>query len=184
MPGSTPKPRPPQQPTPAQPLQQLPFTILVDNQEKAPYTFQNITADKKHGGGVYQVKTERQHLKTGDYTVTGYEKHVSVERKSLSDLFKTLSKRREQFRAECMRLSYMEFGVVVVEANLQDIINNPPQGKMNPETVYRTTLSWSTTGHVPWFFCEDRRFAEVTTFRILLRAWQKLQMTYPFMTDK
>lgn len=172
--------------TPAQPVfQPLPFTILVDKQEKAPYSFQNITADQKHGGGVYQPKTERQHLKTGDYTVAGYEKNISIERKSLSDLFKTISGRREQFRAECMRLSYMEFGVVVVEANLQDIVNNPPPyGKVTSKTIYRTVLSWSTTGRVPWFFCGDRRFAEITTFRVLMRAWQKLQMTHPYVTDK
>jgi len=175
--------RPPQQKTPH--LQHLPFTILIDKREKAPYSFHNIPADKKHGGGIYQPQTETKHLVTGDYSIEGYERKISVERKSLSDLFSTLGQRRAQFRDEHRRLSYKEFGVVVVEATMQDIINNPPPySKMNPELVYRTVLSWSTTCRVPYFFCGDRRFAEITTFRVLLRAWQKMQMTHKFETDK
>jgi hypothetical protein len=46
----------------------------------------------------------------------------------------------------------------------------PARSELNPKTVYRSILAWQVRYPViHWEMCPDRRFAEVTTFRLLER---------------
>jgi len=55
------------------------FTILVDTREQEPFLFKS-----------YPCWAKRQCLKTGDYSIAGFEELVSVERKSKKDLYTSL----------------------------------------------------------------------------------------------
>ncbi len=68
--------------------------ITVDSREQHPYDFQGITA----AGRPVEVTTITAGLKSGDYSIAGYEDAVAVERKSLSDLYGTLTSGRDRFR--------------------------------------------------------------------------------------
>ena len=162
----------------------LPFVIAVDDRETLPYYFKEIKSDKVDKQKIFIARTERKRLKTGDYSIVGYEDRISIERKSWSDLYGTLGQRREQFRQEIQRLSYLNYAAVVVETDFLTACTKAPEhSKLLPKVVYRTCLSWQMSSHVPWIFCNDRRFAEITTFRILFRCWQKLQTKEPFIND-
>ena len=159
-----------------------PFTVLIDGREKAPYRFTGIDSDARDGRRKIIVPTQWAHLKTGDYTVDGLQDIVAVERKSLADLFGTLGWNRNRFRAEHERMAKMQRAIVVIEASWFEIINMPPsferaglmrQSNLPPKTVFRTALSWHVRYGVPWIVAEDRRFAEIYTFRFLEKCWKE-----------
>ena len=151
-----------------------PFTILIDGREKAPYTFTGLKADAAQKYRPLHVPTRWTHLRTGDYTIEGMESLVAVERKSLSDLYSTLGQHRNRFEQEHKRLAVMTSACVVIEADWDTIINRPPErSKLLPKVVYRTAISWWEDYDVPWLALPDRRFAEITTFRILEKFWKK-----------
>ena len=152
----------------------VPFTVLVDGREKAPYRFTGIDSDAKDGNRRLIVPTQWAHLKTGDYTIAGLEDVVAVERKSITDLFSTLGQHRKRFEAEHSRLAAFRRAVVVIEATWLEILHWPPGGsRLNPKTVFRTALSWHVRYGVPWIVAEDRRFAEIYTFRFLEKCWKE-----------
>lgn len=149
----------------------FPGTILIDTREQQPYTFAGFRADKRDGGGPLVVDTETVGLSSGDYSLAGYADRIAVERKSLNDLFGTLSQGRDRFERELTRLDAMPFAAVVVEADWLTIFTAPPQfSQLEPKTVFRSVLAWCQRfPRVHWFNVPDRAFGEAITLRILQR---------------
>lgn len=155
-----------------------PFTVLVDGREKAPYQFTGILSDADLHHLPIIVPWEWAHLRTGDYSISGLEQSVSVERKSLDDLYNTLGSHRERFEAEHQRLAAYPTGrsCVVIEATWDDILNHPPErSRLRPKTVLRTAVSWQVRYGVPWVTAVDRRLAEIWTFRFLEKCWRQYE---------
>ena len=159
-----------------------PFTLLVDGREKAPYRFQGIRADASQQRRPLVIATEWCHLATGDYTISGLEHLVCIERKSLADLYSTLGQPRERFEREHERMAASVAGggrcCVVVEADWETAIHlPPPQSSLPSKVVFRTAISWEVRYNVPWHFLPDRRFAEIYTFRFLEKFWKHYQQS-------
>lgn len=149
----------------------FPVAVLVDTREQRPYRFDGLRSDKKAGGGALVVEVKQATLPTGDYSLDGYTDRVAVERKSLNDLFHTLSQERDRFERELVRLQAMEFAAVMVEAEWTQILDDPPKfSHLLPKTVFRSVLAWQQRyPRVHWLFVPGREFAEVATFRVLQR---------------
>ena len=121
-----------------------PFTIVVDSNEGAPYQFAGMT--HKHSSGavipfivstvkkpLWSTMTRDIRIRKGkhvlthavglaDYTILGFEKHIQIERKSLSDLFGTIGARRDRFEAEIKRLHEdCKSAYVIIEADWAQI---------------------------------------------------------------
>lgn len=164
----------------------LPFTIIVDTREQFPYHFTGFRADARHGYKPLVIPTRRAALKTGDYSIEGFEDRVAVERKSLSDLYGSLGGGRDRFHREFERLNQLECAALVIEAGWPEIIHHPPlrnpskNGRLLlPKHVYRTAISWQQRfPRVHWWPCDTRNFAERTTFRALEMFW-RLQQKLP-----
>ena len=165
-----------------------PFTVIVDTREQAPYCFQNMSHHPQRLS-LLVVKAVSQALRAGDYSIQGYQDRVAIERKSLEDLYGTLTAGRERFKTEMARLNELEFGAVVVEAGW-DQIRKPTQyrddwrSKASPESIFGTMLAWmqdrQSSGEtcfprVHWFTAGSRRMAEVITFSLLDRFWRDRQ---------
>jgi len=150
------------------------FRIIVDTREQHPWTFTNLEADKKQGGGLLYVRLCREALRTGDYSIDGYQEKVTVERKSIEDLVQTLTTGRERFKREHERMADMGVGnaVCIVEGAWGDIWSNSTGSRMLPKTIHRTAFSWFEKYGVPWFFCGSRRWAEESAFRYLEKWFQ------------
>ncbi len=150
---------------------EFPAVVLIDTREQLPFTFADIPADKEFGGGFWRIKTERGTVPSGDYSLAGQADRVAVERKSVADLFSTLSAGRDRFVRELERLAAYQFAAVVIEGDWTEITTAPPaRSQLPPRIVYRSVLAWQQRyPRVHWWACPDRRFAEVTTFRILER---------------
>ena len=151
----------------------VPFKVVIDSREKNPYHFLGIKADADQGCRPLLIPNEVATIKTGDYSIRGFESIVAVERKSKDDLYKTIGQERDRFEDEHRRLQSMGVAAVVIEATWDDLLKNPPQGsRLNPKTIYRTALSWSVKYGIPWHCVPGRRLGEITTFRILEKFWE------------
>jgi hypothetical protein len=168
----------------------VPFTILIDQQEKAPFAFGGL-----RGGSDVQyrpliVPTRKVHLPTGDYSLAGIvrgqpvdlRQQVCIERKSLVDLFGSLAgkdgERRERFKAEHERMQSMIVwgGVahVVIEAARDEARNSPPEYGAHPSAVLKTSVRWPRKYGVQWHWAGTRLEAEKLTFELLADAWEFL----------
>lgn len=152
----------------------FPAVIVCDSREGLPYSFCDIKADSDKGYKTYQVSTIIKGLPSGDYSLEGMETRIAIERKSCSDLFSTIGQGRKRFERELARLASYDFSAVVVEADWPTILGSPPErSQLSPKVVYRSILAWQQRFPVThWILCPDRRFGEVTTFRILERFWR------------
>lgn len=150
---------------------EFPGVVVVDTREQQPFQFANLRADADRGGRPLRVLTVRSTLVQGDYSLLGFESRVALERKSLADLYSTLGQGRDRFVAELERLANYDVAGVVIEADWNQILTEPPPfSKLKPKTVYRSILAWTQRyPRIHWWLMGSRRLAEVTAFRILER---------------
>lgn len=152
-----------------------PYTIIIDTREQSAFSFRDIRSDSREGGGPIILKTERKALKSGDYSIDGVQERCAIERKSLEDLFHCVGSDRERFLKQLERLNELECAALVVEADWPRVLKGCPHSQLKPKTVYRSVISWQQRNRYPnihWWFCPGKRFAEITTFRILDRFWK------------
>jgi DNA excision repair protein ERCC-4 len=153
---------------------EVPFTVLIDQREKAPYFFHGLRAGSSRSYRPLVVNYKLAHLKTGDYSISGLENLICIERKSLADLYSTLGSNRDRFEAEHERMTEFSFAAVVVEASIGTVLKSPPkESRLLPKSVYGTYIAWSMRYGVPWIFAEDRRLAEKTTFKLLEKFFEE-----------
>ncbi|WP_156920865.1 ERCC4 domain-containing protein [Fundidesulfovibrio putealis] len=135
----------------------VPLRIVVDSREKRPWLF----------SGYPDVEVVRGTLKTGDYSLPGFEDQVALERKSLQDLIGSLSAGRDRFEREMERLAAMEFAAVLVEASAEDIAKGKFRGNMNPTSVLQSIYSWTVRHNVHFLLCGTRKHAEYACHGLL-----------------
>lgn len=169
------------------------FQVVIDSNESAPYPFQSIKS-RKHKDRKLVIPTVRKVLwnwnprevedskggrhKVGmaDYTIEGFEDRIAIERKSIDDLFGTLSSRRDRFEAEIRRLHEdCEFACVVVEGDWSQILTWKGHGP-EPSSVWGTVTAWQQRyRNCHWNLYPSRAMAEKACFRILERFWMDRQ---------
>ena len=141
--------------------------IIIDTRETHAYTFASINPQP--------VKIYKG-LETGDYSLEGFESEITIERKTLADLFGSTGTGRERFEREFIRMKNFDYAAVVIEAGLDDIFINPPEhSSMSRKSVFRTLISWSIRYGVKIWPCPDRNFAERLTY-LILKRWYELKM--------
>lgn len=157
-----------------------PFKIVVDTNEGAPYQFQGMKSrPKKLPLVINMVKKplwswDRAKWGVGlaDYSIDSLEYEIQIERKSISDLFSTLSQRRENFENEISRLNQQcKVACVIVEGSYGHIASFKEHGP-DPSSVIGTIISWGQRyPRVHWIPAGSRDMAERLAFRFLERYW-------------
>lgn len=174
-----------------------PFTVLIDTAESQPFTFQGLRCDADKLNLPLVVRTRWSNLgrhphSLGDYAIAGLVGQCHVERKSLEDCHGTVlgwetdrnlergtPGRRQRFEQELANLAEIPAGVVVVEATLEQCLQDMPEWGVKPRAenrkiFFRSIVSFQQRFRVPWMFCSSRRAAEVFAFRWLERFYKKL----------
>ncbi len=152
--------------------------VVVDTREQLPFFIHPI----------YDAKITKtvKGLKTGDYSLVGFEDKIAIERKSIKDLYGSLTHGRKRFEAEFERFRDYEFSAVVVEASTHQILH-PAQhdrywrSKTNPASIFQSILSWTVRYPTKWILTKDRLEAEATTYHLLRHYWnakQPVQQTF------
>ena len=159
--------------------------LTVDTREQLPYTFEAIKP-------VIPRVIERGTLPTGDYASTRssgpgagpYERDLHecgglphliaiVERKTLSDLYRSLSEGRDRLKKLFNRMRNFGYAAIVIEAEMSAIMDPNAHlahpTKMSPKSVMSTLIAWSQRFGVQVFMCPGRAAGEAITYRILER---------------
>ena len=143
----------------------LPFSIVVDTREQKPYLFKGNTTIV-HG------------LRTGDYSIDGYEDYVAVERKSLEDYYGCLSANRKRFELALDRLSRIRFSSIVLESSLTKLnsrfmYGNGKWSLISPGFAMKTYIEWGWKVRIET--CENRVQGENMVVKLLKYAWEQLE---------
>ena len=133
-----------------------PLRIVVDTREQRPYQFEK-----------YDVEAIRHTLKTGDYSLAGYEDRVAFERKSLDDLIGCLTTGRDRFERELARAKELDFFAVVVEGAMQDVIRGKYRSDMNPHAALQSIMAFHVRYGCQFIWAGSRANAEYTTYWML-----------------
>lgn len=180
-----------------------PFVVLVDKQEKSPFSFKAINGGPTKSYRPYKIDIESVSLETGDYSLairdasTGalrsYEDRFVVERKSLVDLFGSLSHWKpkptkpgnkptsgfERFKEEHERMHQIfRLGgqcCVVIEASTHDVKTFQPGHNVSPCKVESCAKYWSEEYKTPWIFSGSKWAAEWDCWDFLMEAYLKIK---------
>lgn len=137
-------------------------TIICDTREQIPYLFDGYD-------------WRRAMLKTGDYSLEGFEDMLAVERKNKLDAWGCLTDGRKRFERCLERLSLLDRAAIVIEASMQEFCEPPPNVyRVNAATAMGSYISWSTKYRIPVFWCENRQWAERVTLRVLAAYYKHI----------
>lgn len=133
-----------------------PLRIIQDSREQCPFRFEG-----------YPVEVEVAGLEAGDYSLAGFERRVSIERKSLSDLIGCLSGDRARFEKELARLRGFDACAVVVESSQPTLRLGHYRSAMDAGSAWQSCLAFMQRFNVPFIWCNSRQDAEQVTFDYL-----------------
>jgi ERCC4-type nuclease len=135
--------------------------IIVDTREQLPWSF---AAD---------VATMRAGLKTGDYSLFGFDDEIGIERKSPADFVMCCVQERPRFERELGRLAALDVGVVIVEASLEEIWLHEYRSRVLPQSVVGSIVAWTIDYGVPILLAGDRESAADLALRILRKFFER-----------
>lgn len=93
------------------------YKVIKDTREQDGWFFSPY--DKCSG-----MKVDTLH--TGDYTLSGFEDVVCVERKaSVSEIAMNLGKKKKPFQEEMERMKDFEFSFMILEFDMEDVLKYP-----------------------------------------------------------
>jgi len=133
--------------------------IAVDTREQKPYTFEG-----------YPCATVPATLTSGDYSLTGFESELAIERKGLSDLIGCLTRDRERFFRELERLRGYNAAALVIEAPYSDIAAGRYRSNANPAAVIQSLVAIMGRYRMPVYFADDRKAGEFFVYHFC-RHW-------------
>ena len=172
---------------------EMPFTVVVDTNEGAPFRFRNlytfskgrkndpiiITRNRKAAPLIVPIVERALWAEGGaDYTIDGMENEIQIELKhSVEDLFNSVGRRRVNFEKEIARLNEnTRYSLVVITATWQQIRDGVQQSSVRPQAVVNTILGWQIRfPFVHWLIVPDRNLAEYITLQSLELYHRKYQ---------
>ena len=139
--------------------------ILIDQQEKLPLPF-------KVGGNVTEIITK--HLPFGDYWCeleNGTEIPIMFERKSIPDLYGTLSN-HEQLDRHKNKLKKAELVnsklYLIIEGTLFDVLDGTSRTSVEPEPLVKRIFTFKVKYGFEPVFCTDRE----EMMRYIIETWE------------
>lgn len=122
--------------------------IIEDSREQTPLDF----------SGFRGIESVRQGLKTGDYSVQGFEDKLCFERKSVQDLVGTLIGGHERFLREMERMRDFDAKYILVEHSPTMLYAYCARHGWNYKfnTIIQSLLAYAYHYQVRVRFCKDR----------------------------
>jgi hypothetical protein len=144
------------------------YVILRDTREKNGWGFESFDrclAIRDWG------------LATGDYTVRGLEKQLTIERKaSTGELALNIGKERKRFEAEMERMSQFRWAYIICEFSIDDLMSFPKNSgipkkrwgeiRMNGKYMWKKISEFQEKYNVTTLFCTNKQGSEERTMVI------------------
>ena len=142
--------------------------ILRDTREKQGWDFEPFEKCKA------QVDIG---LKTGDYTLSGLETSLCIERKaSTGELSLNLGKKRKTFEAERERMTSFRWPYIICEFSLDDLMMFPKNSgiprpkwkflRMNGKFMWKKLSEYADEHGINVLFCNNREESQERVMRI------------------
>jgi ERCC4-type nuclease len=96
---------------------------------------------------------------TGDYSIEGFEQVLTVERKSLPDLVKTVVTDWQRFSRQLRRMSAMDVAIIVCEAPVTALMDKQYVSDINPLSVRGKLNAIQLDFGVSTIFLDNRQIA-------------------------
>ena len=124
------------------------ITIIQDTREQLELDF----------SGFRGVKTICKGLKTGDYSIDGYEDAICWERKSVADCIGTLTGGHERFLREMERMQSYEEKYILIEHTASVMCHYCDRHGWTTkfDTAIQSLLAYAHHYHVRVRFCKNR----------------------------
>ena len=135
--------------------------LVIDTREQLPLDF-----------GPWGVEVVTAGLPTGDYSLVGLEDRIALERKSLPDLYGCVGHGRERFEHELARLAEYDYGAILVEAALTDVLAYQLRTRVSPRAVVGSLMAWSVDYGLPVWFCDNHRLAAAVALKLLRKFYK------------
>ena len=149
------------------------FTVIQYTREQLPYEW-DIYEPTSRGPQRIIVPVKVQTLKTGDYTIAGHEDRICIERKTVSDLTRTITHGRDRWVRELDRMAGMDWSCVLIEANWDAWLQYVSyQTQASPKALDSSILAWMQRyPKTHWVWRPNRKAAERTAWKVLDR-WSR-----------
>ena len=134
--------------------------LVVDTREQTPLEFRNIPADT---GTLY----------TGDYSIRGFEDDFAIERKTISDLVASLTRDRDRFMRELLRLRGCAFRRLLIVGSVQDIEKGNYRSKASPRSIMASLSAIEARFYLPILFEETEDRAALRVERLAFWSWRE-----------
>jgi len=106
------------------------FTIYIDTREQMPYVFGDIPAVSHK-------------LAFGDYSIKGFESDISIERKSQSDFYGSITSGRDRFKRMIERMEGVEFKGLIIECSEANLLTPElTYSNIHPNSIYSTIIAF------------------------------------------
>ena len=144
--------------------------ILIDTREQEMLGFEP---------GLYIDSVERRALPFGDYAceINGTVPNVYFERKSIADLWGTLTTGINRFKAEVqMALEANASLYLIIEGTMSDVYKGYEFSQVFGSQIIRTIFTYKIRYSVEPVFCPDRdtmRYYMIETFEAIMRNMKK-----------
>jgi dsDNA-binding SOS-regulon protein len=152
-----------------------------------------VIRDTRERQGWYFPKKDRcagmidKGLKTGDYTLRGYEDIVCIERKaSPEELALNLGKHKDRFVRELERMKDIEHRYIVCEFSLDELLNFPENSRMPEEKkkglritgryMIRCLIEFGIKYNVHVLYCGTK----VNAFKVTESIFKRMVENYGF----
>jgi ERCC4-type nuclease len=143
------------------------FLIIRDTREQAGHGW-NFRASANCLG------VEKKKLDVGDYTVSGLEDKLMVERKSLGDLWNTLGQQKnyERFLREMERAKDHRLKYLVIEATLAQVDSGYKWSKVSPANLHAKLISLQVNHNLHVIFAGREDKARTWTRRLFDKVFR------------
>lgn len=152
------------------------YTIIRDTREKTGWNFDPF-------GNCLGM--ECRVLKTGDYSIKGFEDLVAIERKrNVEEIATNIGKKSVQFEAEMKRMTTIPHSYILCEFNLQELLSFPAtstlsrqqraQIRITGKFILKRLLEYQMNYNVKILFCGDAYGAYNVACSIFKRVVERM----------
>ena len=141
------------------------IVFVIDTRESQPYKFKDSLS----------IRTK---LDAGDYSLQGFERHIAIERKSISDLLGSLGSGRGRFLKSLERLQGIPCRFLLVECSFDQLTRKASYGhasKMHPNQVVGSLVKILVDLQIPVLFAGGRRHGERLVREMLERYYKNMR---------
>lgn len=129
--------------------------IVVAKNEQQPLTFRQPDME--------DVLAEPATLRTGDYSILGYEDRIAVERKhSLDEICSNIGKGRVRFEKELERAKNFDRFYLLIEGNPADLLlGGWERSQLPTKSAFGSIAAWDMKNNLRYACCSSRIVAEM-----------------------